>query len=148
MDLSEHFTLAEMTQSQTAARKDIDNTPNGMIVVALRGLCENVLEPIRARFGPVRISSGYRSPKLNRAIGGAATSQHCKGEAADLTVPGVSNIEVAQWIMNTLRYDQLILEYPPAGWVHVSWRPAGRRCEELTAKRIAGRTVYLPGLRV
>lgn len=146
-DLSEHFTLAELTRSQTAARKGIDNTPSPAVRAALTALCVNVLEPVRAHFGPVRVSSGYRSVKLNRAIGGSATSQHCAGEAADFTVPGESDVTVAQWIQRNLRFDQLILEYPPNGWVHVSWRPCALRSEELTAKRISGRTVYLPGLR-
>ena len=146
-DLSEHFTLAELTVSQTALRKGIDNTPPPPVIAALTALCGNVLEPIRKHFGPVVVSSGYRSPALNKAIGGSASSDHCHGRAADFTVPGALDIDVAQWVMRHLRYDQLILEFPPQGWVHVSWRPANNRMQELTAKRINGRVSYLAGLR-
>lgn len=147
MNLSEHFTLAEMTTSQTAARKGIRNVPGDTEIKALTALCVNVLEKVRTHFGrPVVISSGYRSPRLNVAIGGAASSQHCKGEAADFTVPGVSNLEVAQWMLKTLNYDQLIREYGDDGWIHVSWRTGANRNAELTAIRRGGKTVYLPGL--
>lgn len=146
MNLSEHFTLAEMTASQTAARKGIRNVPGPAEIKALTALCENVLEKVRAHFGkPVIVTSGYRSPRLNTAIGGSATSQHCKGEAADFTVHGVSNLEVCQWMMKNLNYDQLIYEYGETGWVHASWRVPYRNAE-LSAKRRSGKTVYLPGI--
>ena len=147
MNLTEHFTLAEMTASQTAARKGIRNVPGEREIAALKLLCEKVLEPVREHFGcPVLISSAYRSPRLNTAIGGSASSQHCKGEAADFTVYGVADVDVAQWIWRKLNYDQLILEFPPEGWVHVSYSAHRMRNQELTAKRKGGRTVYLPGL--
>lgn len=147
MKLSPHFTLEEMTFSQTAARREIDNTPPTLELGALRMLCLEVLEPIRMHFDrPVRVSSGYRSPALNAAIGGAASSQHCRGEAADITVPGVSNIDLAQWIMRNLRYDQLIYEF--GRWVHVSYRFGRLRHQELTAQLAKGRVQYLPGIRV
>jgi hypothetical protein len=149
--LSEHFHLSEFVSSQTAARRGIDNTPPAGAIVKLQALCRQVLEPVRVHFGrPIRISSGYRCPTLNKAIGGAASSQHVLGEAADFEIPGLSNVDVAQWMMKHLSYDQLILEFhtpgePNSGWVHVSWRPNPRN-EELTAVRRGGRTKYLTGL--
>lgn len=151
--LSEHFTLAEFARSQTAARLGIPNWPDDpAIVERLTALCVHILEPIRAHFGPVFVTSGYRCARLNAAIGGAPTSQHQRGEAADLEVPGVDTAAVATWIRDAgLPYDQLILEaYTPgepwSGWVHVSYRPPGRR-EVLTAMpRPGGGMTYRPGL--
>ena len=148
MNLSEHFTLKEMTVSQAASRLGIRNEPNADQIKALRLLCEKVLEPVRAHFAaPVIVTSGFRSPRVNTAIKGSATSQHCRGEAADFHVHGVSDLDVAQYLLKHLNYDQLILEYPPNGWVHVSYSAHRTRNMELTAKRIKGRTVYLGGLR-
>lgn len=135
MRLTEHFTLAEMVVSQTASRKGIDNTPGQKEIVALTMLCREVLEPVRKHFErPVIVTSGYRSPALNKRIGGSATSQHCKGEAADFTVPGVSNFELCKWMERNLNYDQLIYEYGESGWVHVSYRLPYRNME-LTKRR-------------
>ena len=148
MQLTEHFTLHEMTVSQTAARKGVRNVPGAAEIAALVLLCEQVLEPVRAQFGrPVVITSGYRSPRLNTAIGGSASSQHCRGEAADFTVPGVSNLEVARWMHRHLAYDQLIYEFGERGWIHASYRAGRLRNMELSAKRIGGRVRYLEGLR-
>ena len=154
--LSEHFHLSEFLKSQTASRLGIDNTPGPSEVAALINLCNKVLEPVRAHYQrPIVISSGYRSPVLNSAIGGSATSQHCKGQAADFEVPGISNVELARWMHRNLNYDQLILEFytpgdPNSGWVHVSWRGAYRN-QELTARRVRKwgrwRTEYVPGIR-
>lgn len=147
MNLSANFTLAEMSRSAGAIRRGLDNTPPPAAVAALRFLCQHVLEPVRAHFGrPVRITSGYRSPAVNKAVGGSARSQHCKGEAADFTVPGVSNLSLAQWMMRNIRYDQLIYEFGEAGWIHCSWRDGPLRSQELSAVRRRGKTVYLPGL--
>lgn len=156
MKLSKHFTLSEFTKSQTAQRKGIANTPNSGEIEAMRLLCEKVLEPVREHFGkPVVLSSGFRSAKLNSAIGGSKTSQHRKGEAADFEIPGLSNYDVAEWMWRNLNYDQLILEFhtagdPNSGWIHVSYRKPYRN-QELTALRqrnAAGimRTVYKTGL--
>ena len=145
--LSPSFTLAEMIVSQTAARRDIDNSPPPAVIAALSALCVNVLQPVRDHFDrPVIVTSGYRSPELNRAIGGSSTSQHCKGEAADFTVAGVSNLEVARWMEARLNYDQLIYEFGESGWIHCSWRDGRLRNMELSAVRRGGRTRYLPGL--
>ena len=144
--LTDHFTLAEMTVSQTASRKGIKNTPGAAETEALYQLCKNVLEPVRQHFGkPVIVTSGYRSPRLNRAIGGSSTSQHCKGEAADFTVAGAPNADVLDWMHRNLNYDQLIDEFNPGGWIHVSYSPRMRN-QELSARRRYGRTRYLPGL--
>lgn len=155
MQLSKHFALHEFTRSQTASRRGIANNPGPAEIRALRMLCERVLEPVREHFGkPIRISSGYRGPKLNRAIGGSRTSQHMKGEAADFEIAGVSNVEVCRWMEANLNYDQLILEFytpgqPNSGWVHVSYRVPYRN-QELTARRVRRlgrmRTEYLTGI--
>lgn len=137
MQLSPHFTLRELTRSQTAARRGIDNTPPPDAVSRLRSLCLNVLEPVRAKFGPVYISSGYRCEKLCLAIGSKVTSQHAKGEAGDFEVVGVSNFAVATWIASHIDFDQLILECwrpndPNAGWLHISYRAERLRHQCLT----------------
>ena len=155
MNLSPNFHLSEFVKSQAASRRGIPNKPGEAEIAALRLLCHKVLEPTRAHFGkPLVISSGYRSPAVNRAIGGARNSQHVTGEAADFEIPGVSNIEVCRWMAANLNYDQLILEFytpgqPNSGWVHVSYRQPYRN-EELTARRVRkwGRLVteYVPGI--
>jgi len=138
MKLSDHFTLEEMTKSQTALRKKIDNTAPPEVVENLKLLCENVLEKIRIHFGrPLMINSGYRGPKLNKAIGGAKNSQHMTGQAADIEIPGMSNKILFCWIRDNLEFDQLILEFhkegvPDSGWVHVSWNSQGNRKQILT----------------
>ena len=146
MNLSPHFTLAEMTRSSAAVRRGLDNSAPPAVADALARLCIHVLEPVRARFGMVRVTSGYRSPAVNRAVGGAKTSRHIFGEAADFTVPGVGNLDVCQWIMRHLHYDQLIYEFGEAGWVHCSWRDGPLRNQELTAKHVDERVRYLSGL--
>ncbi len=152
MKLSENFSLSEYTKSQTASRKGIDNTPGDEHLEAAKALFENVAQPIRDHFGPTVITSGYRSPELNEAIGGSATSQHSKGEAVDLEVMGTSTAEVCEWIADNLDFDQLILEfYTPgdtnSGWVHVSYKADGsNRKECLTASKVDGKTQYSHGL--
>lgn len=149
MKLSQHFTISEMTKSQTAERKRIDNVPNLEEVESLKSLCVNVLEKIRSHFGkPVTINSGFRCIKLNKAIGGSKTSQHVKGEAADIEISGVDNLILAKWIKENLQFDQLICEFytpgvPDSGWVHVSWSRAKNRNQVLTVNR-TGTTIGLP----
>lgn len=138
MKLSQHFTLEEMTKSQTGARKGIDNTAPPEVVQNLKLLCENVLEKIRIHFGkPLTVNSGYRGPKLNKAIGGAKNSQHMTGQAADIEISGISNKALFNWIKDNIEFDQLILEYhkegiSDSGWVHVSWNSNGNRKQVLT----------------
>jgi zinc D-Ala-D-Ala carboxypeptidase len=153
MQLTPHFYLEELTKSQTGDRTGIDNVPGADSLDNLKMLCERVLEPVRLQFGPVFINSGYRCPELNKAIGGATTSQHCLGQAADIEVSGVANGDVAAWIAANLDYDQVILEcyrkgQPNSGWVHVSYKTTGNRKTTLTATVVEGRMVYFPGLRV
>jgi len=128
LKLSENFSLQELLKSQTALRKGIDNKPaDPSIITNLQVLCEKVLQPVRDHYArPVVINSGYRCPKLNKAIGSSSKSQHTKGEAADIEIPGLSNKELAEYIEDNLPFDQLILEFyngvdPNSGWVHVSY---------------------------
>lgn len=154
MNLSKNFTLTEFIKSQTALRLDIDNTPNEEHLESAKSLFENVVQKVRDEFGPTVINSGYRGPALNEAVGGSSKSQHCKGEAVDIEVPGVANYDIAKWIEDNLDFDQLILEFaekgnPSAGWVHVSYRADGNnRKQSLTALRdpLTKKTVYLQGL--
>lgn len=151
MNLSANFTLKELTKSDTATRLGLDNTPDDEALENLKTLCEMVLQPVRDNFGRVTVNSGYRSPESNVAVGGSKTSDHCKGMAADIEVDGVSNPDLAQWIMDNLDYTQLILEFytqgqPNSGWVHVSYDPNNLKKQELTAVKVAGKTQYLNGL--
>lgn len=124
--LSENFTLDEFTKSKTALELGIDNIPNSYANYNLKMLAIMVLQKVRNRFGPVKITSGYRSLELNRAIKSKDTSQHITGNAADFKVPGKSNLEVAQWIRQNLMFDQLLLE---PSWIHVSYVQQGNRME-------------------
>lgn len=127
MSLSAHFSLRELTKSQTATRLKLSNTPGPAELENLEKLCINVLEPVREHYGiPFGPSSGYRCPALNKAIGSSDSSQHIKGQAVDFEVPGISNMDVAKWVMENCSYDQLILEFhkikdPQSGWVHCSF---------------------------
>jgi len=152
MNLSANFTLKELTKSDTATRLGLDNTPDAQALENLKTLCEKVLQPVREHFGKsVTVNSGYRSPESNAAVGGSKTSDHCKGQAADIEIAGVANADLAQWIMDNLEYTQLILEFytsgiPDSGWVHVSYDPNNLKKQELTATKVAGKTTYLNGL--
>lgn len=138
MDMSENFTLSELCKSSTALRHGIRNDPNSDQMLAMVYVAENILQPVRDHYGvPFIPSSGFRCLKLNRLIGSKDNSQHTKGEAVDFEVPGVANFELATWIMNNLKFDQLILEFwkdsdPHAGWVHCSYKKQGNRNEILT----------------
>jgi hypothetical protein len=153
MNLSANFTLKELTKSDTATRLGIDNTPDDATIENLKLLCEMVLQPVREHFGKsVTVNSGYRSPESNAAVGGSKTSDHCKGQAADIEIDGLPNPELAQWIMDNLDYTQLILEFytqgqPNSGWVHVSYDSNNLKKQELTAVKVAGKTTYLNGLQ-
>jgi hypothetical protein len=151
MQLSKNFSLEEMTKSQTAIRFSMDNTPDAECIEAMKALCQKVLEIIRENLGEVQVNSGYRSPEVNKAIGGMPTSQHCRGEAADIEVPGVANVDLAKWISAKCDFDQLILECytsgePESGWVHVSYKPTGNRKIILTSHVARGRMQYQTGL--
>ena len=127
MQITKNFSLRELTKSQTALRKGIDNIPDPIHLYNLHELCDNILQPVREHFGrPVTISSGFRSVELCLAIGSSSKSQHAKGQAADFEVLGVDNKTVAEWIRDNLDFDQLILEFyneddPQSGWIHCSY---------------------------
>ena len=133
MKISEHFSLAEFTKSQTAIRKGIDNTPSDVHINNLTLVAENILEPIRKNFDrPVVITSGYRSVSLCAAIGSSKFSQHALGQAVDFEIPGVDNYITAAYIYENLPFDQLILEFyeagePSSGWVHCSYTTVNSR---------------------
>ena len=140
MELTRNFSLSELTKSDTAIRKGINNNPNAEQVEKLKALCENILQPIRDHFGRVKVTSGFRSEDLCLAIGSSRNSQHAKAEAADFECIGVDNAELADWIHKNLPYDQLILEYytpgePNSGWIHCSYIPHGSRAQFLHASR-------------
>lgn len=158
IQLSENFFLDEFERSQTAARFGIDNSvrPGGPVFSNLKRLCQNYLQPLRNHIGkPITISSGYRSPELNKKIGGAKKSQHPHGLAADIHVDGMSNLELAQRISNLFvhphDFDQLVLEFDQ--WVHISAPAKFRdpRGDVFTAVKVprtllAPKTVYVRGL--
>tara|TARA_R110001592_G_scaffold303141_1_gene575255 strand:- start:45 stop:521 length:477 start_codon:yes stop_codon:yes gene_type:complete len=149
MQLSRNFSLQELTKSDTAIRKGIDNEPNADQIDKLKALCENILQPVRDQFGRVKVTSGYRSPELCIAIGSNLTSQHSKAEAVDFECMGVDNAEVADWIKQNLETDQLILEYytpgePNSGWIHASYIPFNPRHQYMRAYREEKKTKYKP----
>jgi zinc D-Ala-D-Ala carboxypeptidase len=151
MKLSANFSLLELTKSDTAIRKDIDNTPDDVVIANLQALVDNVLQVVRDKFGVVKITSGYRSPVLNSSIGGSKTSQHCFGFAADFEVGGVDNKELAVWIRDNLEFTQLILEFytegdANSGWVHCAYDATDLKKQVLTATKVGGKTKYLTGI--
>ncbi len=142
--LSDHFTLDELTRSQTAVRKNIDNTPQDIDIERLQALCENVLEPIRIHFdNPITISSGFRAPELNTAIGGSTTSQHCIGEATDFIVHNTQLRTVWEWIIleSGIDFDQVIYEF--GRWIHISHKKWGtNRNQIMIASKVNSATKY------
>lgn len=123
-----YFTIKELSDSATAQQKRIDNKPDQQQINSLTALVDNVLDPLREKFGrPIIINSGFRCPALNKAVGGAATSQHAKGEAADIdTGTWAGNKELYDIIRKELPFDQLIDE-KNFSWVHVSYKSSGNR---------------------
>ena len=152
-----YFTLSELTKSATAKRLGIENTADASIRANLTALIENVLDPLRVRWGmPIIVTSGYRSTALNKAVGGAVNSQHTKGEAADIRTVSDSradDMKLLRCLLNSgIVFDQVICEYPDAqgrpDWIHVSFNRGGNRKNRLTAVRKNGRTVYVSGIVV
>lgn len=152
MKLTEHFTLAEMTVSPTAKRLGLSNQPTPEHIENMRYCCEKILEPVRAHFGkPVQVNSSYRSPLVNKAVGGSKTSQHVNGQAIDFEIPGIDNKVVADWIGDNLEFDQVILEFytkgdKNSGWVHASIKKEGgnRKQRLIASKSKSGGTTYTP----
>jgi len=145
MNLSKHFTKAEFEHSNTAIQRRISNVMDSGQTQKAIDLCENVLEPLRAHVGqPIKLNCGYRSPLVNKAVGGAKMSQHILGEAADLDL---HSRELFVWIIENLEFDQAIFEFGTddnAGWFHLSYRKGRNRKQALRAKKQAGKTVYVP----
>ena len=143
--LTKNFSLIELTSSETAVRKGIDNTPNQIVIDNLKLACENTIQPLRDWYGkPINITSGYRSPKLNKAIGGSTTSDHCYGNAIDFTLPKEDYQKVFDWLRANVEFDQLINEFN-FQWIHVSFRMGQNRKQVLKAvKNAIGQTKYLP----
>jgi hypothetical protein len=152
MNLTKNFTLAEMCKSDTALRLGLENEPNEQQLAALKLLAEKVLQPVRGHFGRgVKVNSALRTLPVNRAIGSGDNSDHVRGQAADIEIPGVPNAELAEWIKDNLEFRQLILEFytpgiPDSGWVHVSYVAEDNKKQVLTATKQNGKTVYLTGL--
>jgi D-alanyl-D-alanine dipeptidase len=151
MQLSKHLSLAEVTRSDSAKRNGISNEPTPAHLENFKLLAEKVFEPIREHFKvPIHISSGYRSAALNKAIGGALSSQHCSGEAIDIDMDGTSitNKQIFDFIKQHLNFDQLIWEFGTNSnpdWVHVSYESTGKqRKQVLKAIKQGGKTVYTP----
>ena len=136
MRLSKNFVLSEITRSNTAKRLAIDNEPTKKDLENLQRIVTNLLQPLRDHLGPIRISSGYRSKELNRAIGGSRKSQHSKGEAVDIQFwkdGQMCNKEVYDWIIdNAIDFDQMINEFDFA-WIHISLKKCKNRREILEA---------------
>jgi hypothetical protein len=160
MQLSKNLALAEVIRSETAKRKGISNMPTPEHIENFKLLAERVFQPIRDHFGvPIRISSGYRSAALNKAIGGAGktvngvyvpSSQHCTGEAIDIDMDGTSitNAAIFNFIKDNLEFDQLIWEFGTdtnPDWVHVSYESTGKQRKQiLKAKKSGSKTTYVP----
>jgi len=148
MKLSENLSLAEAIYSATALRKGIVNEPTVTHLISLKAVANNIFQPCRNHFGkPLRVTSGYRSKELNKAIGGANNSQHSKGEALDMqSTDGYTNRELFMYIKDHLTFDQLIGEFPDNvgefAWVHCSYKEEGNRGEVLIAYKEDGKTKY------
>jgi hypothetical protein len=145
--MDRQVSLKELLFSDTAIRLGIDNTPTDQILINLQTLIYEVINPIVNHFGDIKITSGYRSPELCKAIGSNERSQHTTGMAVDCEVIGVPNKELADWIVSHLEFDQCILEFwnkneINSGWVHVSYNKSGNRKMYLRAFKANGRTIY------
>ena len=155
MKLTANITLDELTKSQTAERKGINNNPNPKQIDNIKALAVNILQPVRSHFDkPLIISSGFRCAQLCIEIGSVPTSQLVADDnaaAADFEIPGVDNRELAKWIRSELEFDQLILEFykdnePTSGWIHCSYSTDHNRHQSLRAMREDGKVVYKPWL--
>ena len=147
--ISDHITYAEAIHSNTAKRRGIDNTPNSKQLECMKAVAENIFEPLRRWVGgPIKVNSFFRSVPLNEAIGGASSSQHCKGQAIDIDdVYGrKSNAEMYNWIKDNLNFDQMIWEFGTdmqPNWIHVSYvSEEDNRKKCLKAYKEDGKTKY------
>jgi hypothetical protein len=141
MQLTKHFTLAELTQTNTG----IDNTPGYKEKANLKNLAEDILEPIREAWGAIKVNCAYRSPDVNSAVGGVSTSQHVTGDAADIKPLEVKIELVFDWIVKNLKFGQCILEDSNGTkWIHVSnpWEKDSANQEALMAILVDGKMRY------
>ena len=147
--ISKHISWNEATRSQTAIRKGINNTPKKWHIENMKLLAENIFEPLREHFGvPIKIESFFRSPKLNKMIGGSSSSQHPKGQAIDIDddYGKITNADIFYFIKENLDFDQLIWEFGTdqnPDWVHVSYiSENSNRNQVLRAFKSKGKTYY------
>ena len=139
--MTKNFTLAELTKTSTGLPNALPKHLEGN----LRALAENVLQPARDALGAIEVTSCYRSPEVNRKVGGASKSQHVQAQAADLKYSGGNDV-LFHWIADNLEYDQLIWEFGTAdapSWVHVSYSEGKNRKQKLKAAKVNGKTKYL-----
>jgi zinc D-Ala-D-Ala carboxypeptidase len=146
MKLSKNFSRAEIEHSNTAKRLDIKNEMSEKHLEHMQGLIDNLIQPMRDAIGPIRVTSGYRSPQLNRAIGGSRTSQHCKGQALDIQYWSggkMNNKIIYDWVLESdIEFDQMINEFDYA-WIHISLKKNSNRRQVLEAyKDEDGDTAY------
>ena len=148
--ISKHISYKEGVHSITAIRKGIDNEPNEEQLANMKLVANNLFEPLRVFInGPIKVNSFFRSPDLNKAIGGSTKSQHCKGQAIDIddTYGKATNAEMYWWIKENLDFDQMIWEFGSndnPDWVHVSYvSPDKNRNRCLKAYREDGKTKYM-----
>jgi len=147
--ISKHISDKEGVYSRTALRRGIDNTPTKDHRVNMVELAENIFEPLRMYVGgPIKINSFYRSPELNKAIGGSSKSQHCNGQAIDIddTFGRMTNAEMFKFIKDHLNFDQMIWEFGDdknPNWVHVSYVGKENRNRCLKAYKEKGKTKYM-----
>lgn len=147
INISKHVSFLEATNSQTAKRLGINNTPSEAIIETMKLTAEKVFEPLREKVGAIRISSFYRCPDLNRAIGGSKSSQHCKGEAIDMSGIKVTNAKLFEEALKLDEFDQLIWEFGDEvepDWIHISYSKTHNRKQVLRASKIGNRTIYVP----
>lgn len=146
MKLTEHFTTEEMERSNTATRLGLNNKCPSEFLVNMKLVAER-LELVRNHYNsPIRITSCYRSPSVNYAVGGSETSAHRYAFAADFTVDGVSNLDVCKWCAENISdYDQIIYEFGKSGWVHIGFTHSTPRKQLLSAKKEGRATIYSNG---
>ena len=146
MRLSPNFNLDEFTQSASADRLNISNEPTAEVITSLQLLVTNVLQPLRTALGrSITVTSGYRNPAVNKAVGGVKTSQHSEGKAVDIVVAGVAPHAVVEMLLKlNIPFDQVINEFND--WTHISYNKDINRKQVLTAKKINGKTLYTNGL--